>query len=443
MQDTGLTLAERPRRSRRVMGLGLQHHVGLMIALACFSYPVTTVILLALNIPTGTANLVLKSVIGVVYISLLGRAISRGFALPMRNVPLLAFFAVYSVRLLVDQQIFGITMDGYSAGYVYAYWFMLTVLPCIALLLCERQVDARVLHRWILGSLVLANLALVANALTGEGVALATLLANRTQVRGDELDSAVLSPLTYGLLGASLSALALARLCLMVEPRRHATPVLMALVFLGLVNMMLGASRGPFFGFMAATLVIIGIGMAPGKRPPGTPSRLRLALMIGLPLGALVALATLTDAVPLFLFDRLITFVEDRSGGVKEERDYQYASAIQDFLESPLVGKQFVTSYDHFYPHNIALEVLMATGVLGGLLFALILMRMLSSVAHLLKTRRSSHAVPIVLVGFCHLFAGMTSGNVNSSPEFWIFISLLTCLGIHATQKPKTHDVCR
>ncbi|OYU73959.1 MAG: hypothetical protein CFE32_19335 [Alphaproteobacteria bacterium PA3] len=57
--------------------------------------------------------------------------------------------------------------------------------------------------------------------------------------------------------------------------------------------------------------------------------------------------------------------------------------------------------------------------------------------AKTIRAQRASHAVPLLLVGFCHLFAGMTSGNVNSSPEFWLFISLLTCLGIRAGHAPK------
>lgn len=415
-------------------------HIGtlicLLVVLACFTYPVTTVTLLNLGLPTESSHQLVKALTATLYLYLLVAAAFNGFAIPFRLLPLLGFFALYSIRLIVDLDIKLIAMEGYSAAYVHVYFFALTALPVLALVASYRHLDLRRLHHWMLIALVAANLALIVNTLTGDVLSLLTLLAGRAQVEGLEEGTAVLSPLTYGLMGASLASFALGRLCLMPSSGARSSAMLLVCVFLGLANMMLGASRGPFVGFALSTLLIVALTFA-AKRPRIAPSRWRTMFFLGLPIGGLAALASLADVVPSFLFERLLAFLEERSSGIMEERDYSFHGAIQDFLRSPVLGHNFVGTYDNFYPHNIVLETLMATGLVGTVLLSCALIALLLSMWRIVQTQRAGHGLPILLVGICMLFSGMTSGSIHSAPEFWIFLALLTCMGLRCQSAPQ------
>jgi len=412
----------------------LSRLIGLVVVLGCFAYPITTVAMLQLGIPTETGNLLIRAATAAVYLYLLVAAALYGMRIPVRLLPLLAFLGLYGIRLIADLNVSLVEMDGYSRGYVYAYFFGLTALPVLAVVAASRHLDIVRLHRWMLIALLLANLALVYQVLSGNVADLLLLLAGRAQVQGADADTAVLSPLSYGVLGAALAAFALGRLCLMRGNGWPASAALLLCHLLGLINMMLGASRGPFIGFSLSMLVILLLLARPGPRGQSS-HRLRGLLVLGLPIAALIVVATtLSDLLPSFLFERLGQFFEDRNSGIREARDFAFQGAWSDFLGSPLIGRHFVGSFDNFYPHNIVLEVLMATGLVGAVPLAVAGGMLMRSMLRTALAPQSSHALPVLLVGVCFLFSGMTSGSISASPEFWIFFALLSCMVVPSGQ---------
>ena len=404
--------------------------IGCAVVLGCLSYPATTVALLQTGAPVSTVNIALKALFAFVYATILFVAFWMRRRAPIKSIPLLLFFAVYGTKLLWDILVFGIEITGYSGIHVLLYFFVLTALPVTAICMSTQSLHTPTLHAWILGGLVLSNIALTFQALTGGAGELASLLASRAQVTADDPDRAILSPLTYGYMGAALAAFSLARVSLAPGDDVYRRIGLLTLTFLGLSNLVLGASRGPFFGLIFALAVLAWRLTKPAAS--NEPPRILAWGFLGTPTLALFLLAT-SDKTPTYLFERLFTFADDRSSGLREERDYAFAGALRDFIESPIFGRHFVGSYDGFYPHNVPLEVLMATGVFGGSLFALAVAAMFRSTRRVLLGMHYSTATPVVTAAICILFSGLTSGSIHSAPEFWILFALLTCLGSDKT----------
>jgi hypothetical protein len=405
--------------------------LNLSIVLACLSYPVTTVSLVRLGLPVGPSNITIKAVTASMFALVFAWAIRRRGEVPQAAWPLLAFLAIYSLRIIWDLAIAGVRLDGYSAGYVLVYFFVLTALPVTALLLAWRDLQVASLHRWMLVALGAANIALVVQVFSATAVELATLLSGRMQIAEKGEEVAVLSPLTFGFIGAATAAFCLARLCLYRDDGGWRRLALALLGCVGLVNMMLGASRGPIAGLTLAAL-LLAWRLLTTPRSATEPPRWWAGICLATPIALLLALAV-TEIVPTFLFARILFFFQDRSSGVKEERDYQFEAAWKDFLESPLIGRHFVSSLDNFYPHNVALEVLMSTGLLGGLLFLLSIVVLLISSYRVLFRSGEARTVAIGLAAVCMLSSGMTSASIHSYPEFWIFFALMVILGRSGT----------
>jgi O-antigen ligase len=196
---------------------------------------------------------------------------------------------------------------------------------------------------------------------------------------------------------------------------------------LGIVNLLLGASRGPFIVFVLLLLLVIYYYITHEQNKLRLSMRIISVSIIGFILVSRYVIPFISKT-EIFLFSRLEAFFEGRGKGRKEVRDYAFEGAWNDFLSSPIIGRQYVGTYDNFYPHNIPLEVLMATGVIGFVIFSLILMIYLFSFIRLIGKEKESSIFIILIVGATSFLAGLTSGSIFFTPNFWIFIlvSILT-----------------
>ena len=117
------------------------------------------------------------------------------------------------------------------------------------------------------------------------------------------------------------------------------------------------------------------------------------------------------------LLNRLKDTAEERQKGGKELRDYEQEAAWNDFLSSPIIGHQFVNSYDKTYPHNPFLETLMALGILGGIMFFPFMGKFVFKLFSL-PFRYPSIFCFSTLVGLS-FFVSQFSGSLWASVDFW------------------------
>ncbi len=408
----------RPRRPNYLLLIG--------IVLTCFSYSTTTIILRLLGLAVSNFNVWIKAATAAVFIAAALFHLRDFRQINRAAVPLLIFFVIYSVRIYVDMVLLDIRFSTYPMFYVLSYYFFLTLLPVVVIAVSLRREDMPLLERYILVALTIANLVQIYYVFMGGTIDRAEVFAGRVQIEGDIEGTALLSPLVIGLMGASLSSLALARLAFDRRLPMIKQLLLVALLGIGIVNILFSGSRGPFLGFMVSFLITVILALMPKQ---GTVARGRWvsAVYLGLPLFIAYMMLQVSNG-SIYLFDRFMSFIEERAGGATEARDEIYRIAWDDFLSSPIIGRSFVTSGDQS-PHNIILEVLMATGVIGATFFFLSLIFMLIALGRILRGRVGASELYIAMAALPVFLLSLTSGSVHGAPDFWALYMLVTVLG--------------
>ena len=347
---------------------------------------------------------------------------------------LLIFFTFYGGRLLYDVLIGEVLYIGQSKFYTLAYFFGLTFLPAIAISRNLKKEDSLLLHRWLFIAAIIAN-ASILFYISNEGVlGSADAFSGRFEVQGELQGTTVINPIMVGLMGALLVVYTVGRLGTMAL----ATPWQQAyhggLLMAGGVNVLVGASRGPALALgltLALTFFLLVRGSAGAV---GLKLRGKLWVYGGALIAAVIYLM-LTRSESIFLFARFTSMFDSSAGRAVELRDVIFDQAWHDFLSEPVFGYSYMTS-GGYSPHNIFLEALMATGVVGSFFLAPAMVAAVRGTWRLLLGQVGAAGVSIALSGVCLFIVGLTSGSVGQFPEFWTILTIVTVLGArtHAAQ---------
>lgn len=104
--------------------------------------------------------------------------------------------------------------------------------------------------------------------------------------------------------------------------------------------------------------------------------------------------------------------------------------AFNDFLDNPFFGNAMLIQKNGMagtYPHNLIIESFMATGIIGGSIFILWLIKCLKASVKVIKVH--SEISWIALLFLQYLIFGMFSKNLYANDLFWM--SSLLLIGIH------------
>lgn len=123
-------------------------------------------------------------------------------------------------------------------------------------------------------------------------------------------------------------------------------------------------------------------------------------------------------------------------------RSYYLNKAIMEIFTHPIIGGRTFFE-DGSYAHNIFLDVLMSTGIIGGVLFAAHYRYIIRSFIKTIKYIPQYKEAGILVFFFLQYFIlAQTSGNIYSSFDFWYFSAALVGLGYinYNNEKIKSND---
>ena len=106
-----------------------------------------------------------------------------------------------------------------------------------------------------------------------------------------------------------------------------------------------------------------------------------------------------------------------------------YNKAINNFLENPILGKSILFS-DGSYAHNIYLETLMATGIVGFIALLILHFFVLKKVFLFKNTAYNKDKVWILILFIQYFVLSLTSYNVYNSPDVWYYLSMLLAINL-------------
>ena len=191
---------------------------------------------------------------------------------------------------------------------------------------------------------------------------------------------------------------------------------------LGLLNLILSTSRGPMlFAFLSMVLLIYFHTIK---------SKKSFRFYLGYFSKAFILLILLLfiinflekNNIELGIVTRMRDTKESVESGDSEDRNLLYNEAFSMFLEKPIFGNQ-MNLKSLSYPHNVILELLMSTGIIGTFIyffgFGCVIFKILNF--------KFYDTFFLVFVCLFTVFYGLslTSGNLYQSVESWCFLALI------------------
>ena len=400
--------------------------VNWLIALSCFSYPITANIISIANVPSTPINITIKAIFAITSVILIiPYMVKYEVVFKKHLLPSFFFLVLYSVRIVYDNSFTDVRFVDHPPFYVYSFYFGTIFFPCLAIILNARKIDVKQLFKIFFYLLLISNVETTLNLIVFGGLSAESIEGGRAEVINDiagEVTS-VINPILVAFYGGILSIVTLLYLLILDEKKSYVFKILLVIGFaLGLVNLVLGASRGPLLSFVALLFLMFFINFLIAKK------NFRYALniifvILGLIAATIKYIIPLIDSGKLNAFTRLFDFFEQKQSGEVEYRDLAYASAWQDFLDSPIIGKQFVGTFDTFYPHNIILEVFMATGIIGAFFFIGMFFSIIYKSLFVIRTV-DRNMIGILVLLLYKLMTCLTSSCLFEDNVFWVMICI-------------------
>lgn len=185
-------------------------------------------------------------------------------------------------------------------------------------------------------------------------------------------------------------------------------------ILFSLVPFFLGASRGSIFAlFFPFVLMFLSRG--------NSVANIKLLILMLL---TAVAGVYLSELFGSSLVSRFTNMKADIAQGNESAiRLEMWKAALLQFADNPIFGDALEVTAFRFYPHNIVLEVLISTGIVGFIPFAALLIHAFKRVIFIFRNEPANSWIGIVFIQ--SFIQNMFSGSLYGASWFWASLGLL------------------
>ncbi len=395
-----------------------------LILLLCFYYPFAASLITIFNLPSTIINITVRAVIILISILLVLFGIllkKSNFKLTYGQLFLIIFWVIYSVRIVFDLQN-DVQFLGYNNSYVYGFAFGNILLPILAIIYWGNYINLKNIETILFAIFSISNLLIILSIYLKANTFDFTIFSQRLSLDSEANSEfgSVLNPITISYCGSLLTIITF----YFILYKNFKFKLLLSFpLLLGIATLFIGASRGPLFtGIFTIILLIV------SKYHRILQKKLFLIKVSLILIFSGVALPVIIPYIipseEIILVNRVNEFYEDRKTNESEERDFLIEGAINDFLDSPIIGKQFVLTYNNFYPHNIFVEVLMATGIVGAIFFLGFMVPLFKKCYYLFFDKKNEFFLLVII--FIPIIMGtLFSGSLFMSTDLWAWGTFL------------------
>lgn len=397
----------------------------LMIILLCFGYPISAISSLVLDIPSRYVNGIFRGFILLLSffsLSLFFFIKHKGkILLSKYTVSLLLFLFFYSLRLIWDLFIISIYTE-HSKFEICSFYIGNILFPVFTVLFtfkfCSKQ--KIILKSFLL--LIVDNLLILIFYFHQINWNFSPeILMERAAIKGMSDEILLINPISFGIYGGYLILTSTTFLLFF----KSLVPKTISFLFfgLGLINLILSTSRGPFLFTLIGVILLLILYVSFSKKSYKLWRKAILLIAISSTLIVLLFTELEKAGLDIGIIQRAVNTKESIQSGEKEGRNDLYSEGINMFLDSPVFGKQLVLQSTASYPHNIFIEVMMSTGIIG---FSLYFITIICFFIRLMKFKNHSlNFIFFLAVFFLAFGISQTTGNIYQSVECWLLMALI------------------
>src|SRR5690606_27868135 len=136
------------------------------------------------------------------------------------------------------------------------------------------------------------------------------------------------------------------------------------------------------------------------------------------------------------LLDRFMGTSEAiESGGSSAIRLEMWNKSLSQFIDFPFFGDRLNTVGVDYYPHNIYIEVLQKTGIIGGIPFFVLVFKTIKASFNIFKNHIEYAWIPVIFIQ--SLMRHMFSGALYNASWFWISMAIVLSLNYYLKKNKK------
>lgn len=381
--------------------------LALLYAFAFVGFPLISVLPVTIGVPSRPISVAYR----IVVLALAIFAIARWFVSRRRLVggwPLACFAILWVLllaRLIWDSAFVLLPLD-LEWGEYFSFAIGISLVPAVAMLEIPSASTLR-LALWL--THVFGVLAL----LTVGALAVTTILQGRLLER---LGTDVLNPASVGYLAATVLVTSLATNALLRRSRSRVARLVSlagaALMIIAVAVAVASVTKGVILDVLATLLLVATLGIDRKMSPARVAARL---FGVAMAVGTAVALAFVIEEVSsIGTVSRITGFLDDES---TYQRTLMARGALEQFAAHPWLGDAIVELGSRDYPHNVFLEAAMATGIVGLIALAALVLAAVRAAAEL--TRQGWVHAWLALLFAEYLIAAALSGSLIFLSPFW------------------------
>jgi len=408
-----------------------------LVILICVGYPIQILPVLLFNANSTTVNTSFRVIYLIISIYLLIKRLPEFKSFFSRVfLGYIIFWIFYGIKVIYSLEIENLLFLNKTKFYVYSWAFGICFFPSLAILLNARFLDFSKIAKYLFIILLTSNILILAYYLIfSKSDFLGLFQAQQIDITIKSNTSVryLLNSITISFYGELLCLFALIyflfykniKTCI---KNRISYYLLFSFSFIiGLLNLIAGAARGPLISFIliiiiiSITFLIVKIRNIFVKRNNVLNNSIYIIVFITILI--LIFFVTVLLIQNNFTIARRVQWLFDKPFIEMNDRWLLWENGFKQFMQKPLFGDSFILRKEGTYPHNIIIESLMSTGLIGSVFLFSYISASFYYFYYYNKYEIENLIVFMTLLAF--FLISNTSGGLFTQPEFWIITSLI------------------